>query len=146
MANQHPDEFEEISNDDLQKEEENTKPSKDKKPDRDDLLTAGHDTPEITTNDGSVIETLDTAFHGTPGWSDGENISGSNRADYYEARSNGKSDSEEEVDEIRSRNKPSSSWEEGPDGPSHFIRALSSPKIATVRVLVLQYLKLNTSV
>ena len=72
-------------------------------------FTAGNETPEIATNDGSVIETLDTAFHGTQGWSEGENISGSNRADYYEARSNGKSDAEEELDEIRNRNKQSSS-------------------------------------
>ena len=109
MADKHIDEFEEVTNTDPQEEMETTKQSEDKKPDRDDRLTAGHDTPEITTNDGSVIETLDTAFHGTPGWSDGENISGSSRADYYEARSNGKSDSEEEMDEIRNRNKPSSS-------------------------------------
>lgn len=109
MANPQTDEFEEVSNDEPQKGAENSKQSQDKKPERDDLLTAGHDTPEITTNDGSVIETLDTAFHGTPGWSDGENISGSNRADYYEARSSGKSDAEEELDEMRNRNKPLSS-------------------------------------
>jgi hypothetical protein len=72
---------------------------------RDDQFTAGHDTPEIATNDGSVIETLDTALHGTPGWSEGENISGSNRADYYEARSYGKTDVEEELDDLRERNK-----------------------------------------
>lgn len=77
----------------------------DTEPDRDDQLTAGNQTPEIATNDGSVIETLDTALHGKPGWSEGENISGSNRADYYEARSNGKSDVEEELDELRERNK-----------------------------------------
>lgn len=76
--------------------------------DRDDQLTAGNQTPEIATNDGSVIETLDTALHGTPGWSEGENMSGSNRADYYEARSNGKSDVEEELDELRERNKAGS--------------------------------------
>jgi|GEM_PF-4751532 len=69
-----------------------------------ELLTSGNYTPEIATNDGSIIETLDTVFHGAPGWSEGENISGSNRADYYEARSNGKSDSEEEVDDLRERN------------------------------------------
>jgi hypothetical protein len=72
-------------------------------------FTAGNETEEIATNDGSVLETLDTAFHGTPGWSEGENPSGSNRADYYEARSNGKSDSQEELDEMRERNKPPSS-------------------------------------
>lgn len=80
--------------------------------DDEDPFTAGNNTPEIATNDGSVIETLDTAFHGTPGWSEGENISGSNRADYYEARSNGKSDVEEELDELRKRNKPDSSQKE----------------------------------
>ena len=74
-------------------------------PGRDDQLTAGKGTPEITTDDGSVIETLDTAFHGEPGWSDGENVSGSNRADYYEARSYGKSDADEELDDLRRRNK-----------------------------------------
>ncbi|MGZ5133502.1 MAG: hypothetical protein ACXWCG_00065 [Flavitalea sp.] len=72
---------------------------------RDDQFTGGHDTPEIATNDGSVIETLDTALHGKPGWSEGENISGSNRTDYYEARSYGKSDVEEELDDLRERNK-----------------------------------------
>lgn len=67
-------------------------------------FTAGNFTPEIATNDGSVSETLDTVLHGSPGWSEGENPSGSNRADYYEARSNGKSDAEEELDELRKRN------------------------------------------
>ena len=105
MANQQADEFEKGNQDPSQKDQAKKNQSEDKKPDRDDQLTAGHDTPEITTNDGSVIETLDTAFHGIPGWSEGENISGSNRADYYEARSNGKSDSEEELDEMRNRNK-----------------------------------------
>ena len=80
--------------------------------DNETSLTAGKYMPEIATNDGSVIETLDTAFHGTPGWSEGENISGSNRADYYEARSNGKSDVEEEQDELRKRNKIDSSGKE----------------------------------
>ena len=56
------------------------------------------DTNEITTNDGAVVETLDTVFHDKPGWVEGENISGSNRADYYERRSYGKTDVEEELD------------------------------------------------
>lgn len=60
---------------------------------------------EIATNDGSIIETLDTALHGKPGWVEGENLSGSSRADYYEAQSYGKSDSEEEVDELRKQRK-----------------------------------------
>jgi hypothetical protein len=106
MSNQQIDEFGELDQDSPQKNQE--KKNQNKKPDRDDQLTAGHDTPEIATNDGSVIETLDTAFHGIPGWSEGENISGSNRADYYEARSNGKSDAEEELDVIREKNKPKS--------------------------------------
>ena len=108
MSNQQIDEFGELDQDPPQKKQEKKNLSENKKPDRDDQLTAGHDTPEIATNDGSVIETLDTAFHGIPGWSEGENISGSNRADYYEARSNGKSDAEEELDVIREKNKPKS--------------------------------------
>lgn len=78
---------------------------------KDHPFMAGNETPEIATNDGSVIETLDTAFHGKPGWSEGENLSGSNRADYYEARSYGKSDAEEELDELRERNKSGSDSE-----------------------------------
>src|SRR5215204_534585 len=109
MSNQQIGEFDEVNQDSPQRNQEKKNQSVNKKPDRDDQLTAGHDTPEIATNDGSVIETLDTAFHGIPGWSEGENISGSNRADYYEARSNGKSDAEEELDVIRERNKPKSS-------------------------------------
>ncbi|MDQ3844560.1 MAG: hypothetical protein M3342_11185 [Bacteroidota bacterium] len=65
--------------------------------DKDKQTSEGHHT-EIATNDGSVTETLDTAFHGTPGWSEGENLSGSNRADYYESRSYGKTDVEEELE------------------------------------------------
>src|SRR5215218_12596 len=53
---------------------------------------------EVATNDGAVIETLDTDFHGKPGVAEGENLSGSDRADYYEARSYGKTDAEEELD------------------------------------------------
>lgn len=60
-------------------------------------------TQEIATNDGAVIETLDTALHNTPGVTEGENISGSNRADYYESRSNGKTDSEEELEALNNK-------------------------------------------
>jgi hypothetical protein len=56
---------------------------------------------DVATNDGSVLETLDTAFHDVPGFSVGENLSGSNRADYYEARSQSKSDTEEELEARR---------------------------------------------
>jgi hypothetical protein len=52
---------------------------------------------ELATNDGAVIETLDTVFHKKPVVADGINPSGSSRADYYEERSNGQSDAEEEV-------------------------------------------------
>lgn len=54
---------------------------------------------DLATNDGSVLETLDTAFHNKPGVAEGENPSGSDRADYYESREQGKSDAEKEVDE-----------------------------------------------
>lgn len=56
---------------------------------------------ELANDDGSIVETLDTAFHGEPGMIDGHSIAGSNRADYYEARSQGKSDSEEELEVLR---------------------------------------------
>lgn len=56
---------------------------------------------DVATNDGSVVETLDTAFHDVPGFNGGENLSGSNRADYYEARSQSKSDTEEELEARR---------------------------------------------
>lgn len=55
---------------------------------------------EVATNDGAVVETLDTAFHNKPGVAEGENLSGSDRADYYEARSYGKTDAEEELDAL----------------------------------------------
>lgn len=56
-------------------------------------------TKDVATNDGSVMETLDTAFHDVPGYnSQDDNVSGSNRADYYEARSYSKSDTEEELE------------------------------------------------
>ena len=55
---------------------------------------------EVARNDGGVIETLDTAFHDKPGVAEGENPSGSDRADYYEARSQGKTDAEEELDTL----------------------------------------------
>jgi hypothetical protein len=58
----------------------------------------GPSNKDVATNDGSVLETLDTAFHNVPGYSSGENFSGSNRVDYYEARSQSKSDTEEELD------------------------------------------------
>jgi hypothetical protein len=58
-------------------------------------------TDEITNNDGSIIETLDTAFHNKPGVIKDHDIAGSNRAEYYEARSQGKTDSEEEQDFLR---------------------------------------------
>lgn len=59
---------------------------------------AERQTDEMATNDGAVVETLDTALHNKPGVTEGENPSGSDRADYYEARSQGKTDAEEELD------------------------------------------------
>ena len=70
----------------------------------DEKLTGGQ-IPEIAKDDGSVTETLDTAFHGKPGWSEGENLSGSSRADYYESRSQGKTDAEEELDALKKKNR-----------------------------------------
>jgi hypothetical protein len=55
---------------------------------------------DLATNDGSVVETLDTAFHNKPGVAEGENPSGSDRADYYEAHEQGKSDAEQEADSL----------------------------------------------
>lgn len=52
---------------------------------------------DLATNDGGVIETLDTAFHNRPGVAEGINPSGSNRSDYYEGRSYGQSDAAEEM-------------------------------------------------
>ena len=59
------------------------------------------DNGEITNNDGSIIETLDTVFHDKPGMIKDYSIAGSNRTDYYEAASDGESDSEEELDVLR---------------------------------------------
>ena len=56
---------------------------------------------EVANNDGSIIETLDTAFHGRPGMIKEHSPAGSNRADYYESRSDGKTDSEEELDAMK---------------------------------------------
>src|SRR4051794_6400789 len=65
------------------------------------VLSADQTEEEVTNNDGSIIETLDTAFHNKPGYIKDHSIAGSNRADYYEARSQGKSDVEEEQDFLR---------------------------------------------
>jgi hypothetical protein len=67
----------------------------------DQILSAEQSDNEVTNNDGSVKETLDTAFHNTPGYISDHSLSGSNRADYYEKRSQGKSDIEEEQEYIR---------------------------------------------
>src|SRR3954469_3553949 len=62
----------------------------------DQVLSAEHSDDEITNNDGSVKETLDTDFHNKPGYISEHSLAGSNRADFYEKRSQGKSDVEEE--------------------------------------------------
>jgi hypothetical protein len=65
------------------------------------IISAEQSDNEITNNDGSVKETLDTTFHNIPGYITEHSLSGSNRADYYEKRSQGKSDTEEEQDYMR---------------------------------------------
>ena len=65
------------------------------------ILSAEQSDNEITNNDGSVKETLDTAFHNIPGYISDHSLSGSNRADFYEKRSQGKTDTEEEQEYMR---------------------------------------------
>ena len=67
------------------------------------ILSAEHTDNEITNNDGSIIETLDTDFHNRPGYIGEHSLAGSNRADYYEKRSQGMSDTEEEQEYMRNR-------------------------------------------
>lgn len=66
--------------------------------------TTRNDSPpysnDLATNDGAVVETLDTAFHNKPGVSERENPSASDRADLYERRPDGNSDAEEEVNPV----------------------------------------------
>lgn len=57
---------------------------------------------DTATNTGSTINTLDTAFHDFPDHLN-DPLSGSNRADLYESRSYGKTDSEEEMDVMRKK-------------------------------------------
>lgn len=59
---------------------------------------------DVANNDGSTFETLDTAFHEKPGYHEGPTVAGSNRADYYESRENGKSDVEEELEVLKRKN------------------------------------------
>jgi hypothetical protein len=68
---------------------------------KEQVLSAEEKGNEITNNDGSVIETLDATFHDTPGFIGDHSIAGSNRADFYEKRSQGKSDTAEEQDYVR---------------------------------------------
>lgn len=63
----------------------------------DQTPAATQGTNDLATNDGAIIETLDTAFHGQHGVTEGRFPSGSNRAHFYEERSSGKSDAEEEL-------------------------------------------------
>ncbi len=55
-------------------------------------------TNDVATNSGTTIDTLDAAFHNALGISKGNELTGSNRADYYESNAYGKSDAEEELD------------------------------------------------
>ena len=63
-----------------------------------ELSHAKHEGNDTANNDGSVMETLDTAFHDKPGYAEDLSMAGSNRADYCEERSYGKTDDEEELD------------------------------------------------
>ena len=65
------------------------------------VLETDETNEEVTNNDGSIVETLDTAFHNQPGYIKDHNIAGSNRADYYEERSQGESDVDEEQDYLK---------------------------------------------
>jgi len=65
------------------------------------IVTAENKGDGFANNDGSIKETLDTVFHDKPGYIHNHSIAGSNRADYYEKRSQGMSDSEEEQDYVR---------------------------------------------
>lgn len=65
------------------------------------VLSAEETDDNITNNDGSVTEAFDTAFHNKPGYIEGHSLAGSNRADFYEAREQGKSDAEEEMDYLK---------------------------------------------
>lgn len=56
------------------------------------------ETNDVATNTGTTIDTLDAAFHNALGISKGNELTGSNRADYYESNAYGKSDAEEELD------------------------------------------------
>lgn len=69
----------------------------------DDTLSGGNQIEEIANNDGSITETLDTAFHNQPGFIDGHSPAGSNRADYYEKRSQGQSDTDEETEYLKNK-------------------------------------------
>src|SRR4051794_35575999 len=67
----------------------------------DQVLSAENSDEEIANNDGSVKETLDTDFHNKPGYISEHSLAGSNRADFYEKRSQGRSDTEEEQEYMR---------------------------------------------
>ena len=71
------------------------------------VTSAEADDEEITNNDGSVKETFDTAFHGTPGDILEHSVAGSNRAEFYEARSQGQSDVDEETEYLKSQQEKS---------------------------------------
>ncbi len=65
---------------------------------KEDAFPEKHNNNDVATNDGSVLESLDTAFHNKPGYTNDNIVSCSNRADYDEEISSGKSDNEDELD------------------------------------------------
>jgi hypothetical protein len=60
---------------------------------------------DLATNAGTTTDTLDAVFHNALRVETGNNLSGSNRADFYEAGLTGKSDAEEELDEMNKDDK-----------------------------------------
>jgi hypothetical protein len=68
-----------------------------------ELVQGNYNSNDISTNNGTTEDTLDAAFHSALGVTRGNNLAGSNRADFYETPSSGKSDSEEELDALNEK-------------------------------------------
>lgn len=62
---------------------------------------------DAATNQGTTEDTLDAAFQSALGITRGNNLQGSNRADFYEAPQSGKSGVQEEPDEINNQKEQS---------------------------------------
>ncbi|MEI6945971.1 hypothetical protein V9K67_02140 [Paraflavisolibacter sp. H34] len=68
-------------------------------------LPTGQLANDVATDTGSTIDSLDSAFHNALDINKSHAASGSNRAEFYESKSYGKSDSEEEVDALYKKNR-----------------------------------------